>query len=276
MRYLISIFSVIVVTTGLLKAQPFATVREYEAAIQEQFRLAWLSVSDDERAGINITIEELFASALLFPDAFAYPFDSLHKVGKITSHDEMVRVFTWEMIRNDGTHQCCGFVLCRRKNPENSLVVKLTSRNAGILDPTEQVLGADNWFGALYYEIIESAWNGHPVYTLLGYDANDIFTSRKIVDCFYLKDGAVPTFGAPIFMLNNKVKKRIIFEYSAKVSMSMRYDDKSKMIVFDHLSPSKPSYEGNFEFYGPDFSYDALKFIDSCWVLYENIDVRSH
>ena len=42
--------------------------------------------------------------------------------------------------------------------------------------------------------------------------------------------------------------------------MMLRYDDKLKMIVFDHLSPSKPSYEGKYQYYGPDFSYDGLIF----------------
>jgi len=34
---------------------------------------------------------------------------------------------------------------------------------------------------------------------------------------------------------------------------------KMNMIIFDHLSPSKPSYTGNYQFYGPDFSYDGLE-----------------
>jgi hypothetical protein len=58
--------------------------------------------------------------------------------------------------------------------------------------------------------------------------------------------------------------------------MSLRYDPTHKRIVFDHLSPSKPSYEGNYEFYGPDFSYDAFTFIDNTWVLVENIDIRNN
>ena len=33
--------------------------------------------------------------------------------------------------------------------------------------------------------------------------------------------------------------------------------------------------KATIEFYGPDFSYDALKFTDSHWVLFEDIDVRN-
>jgi hypothetical protein len=275
MRSFIARFSVLFFATGYLYSQPYATLREYESAIQEQFAKDSDLSPDSLKESLHGNIEELFASALLLPDAFTYPFDSLPKVGRITSRDNKVRVFTWERIRNDDSHHYYGFILCRRINPENSLLIRLTSNTADIDDPGLHVLGPETWFGALYYEIIEGKWNDSPVYTLLGYDPNNIFTSRKIIDCFYLKDGTIPVFGAPIFVWDNKVRNRIVFEYSARVSMSLRYDIKRKMIVFDHLSPAKPIYEGNYEFYGPDFSYDAFQFIDNCWVLTENVDIRN-
>ena len=48
-----------------------------------------------------------------------------------------------------------------------------------------------------------------------------------------------------------------------------------KMIMFDHLSPSRPSYTGNYEYYGPDFSYDGFRFEKDAWVLTEQIDMRN-
>jgi hypothetical protein len=275
MRPFITLFSAFFFATGYLCAQPYATVKEYESAIQELFAQDSDLSPDSLKAGIHDRIEELFSSALLLPDAFSYPFDSLKKVGKITSRNMKVRVFTWELVRNDGSHHYSGFILCRRMDPENSLLIRLTCNTAELTDPGSQVLSADTWFGALYYEIIDSKWNDQPVYTLLGYDPNNIFSSRKIIDCFYLKDGTIPVFGAPIFVMDNKVRNRIVFEYSARVSMSLRYDATHKRIVFDHLSPAKSSYEGNYEFYGPDFSYDAFNFIDNHWVLEENVDIRN-
>jgi hypothetical protein len=275
MRSFIAHLSVFLFATVSLPAQPYATVREYESAIRQQFEKDSGLLPDSVKESIHGNIEELFSSALLLPDAFAYPFDSLKKVGRIISRDNKIRVFTWELIRSDGSHHYYGFVLCRRLDPENSLLIRLKNNTANTDDPGLQVLSPENWFGALYYEIIECKWNDSPVYTLLGYDPNNIFTSRKIIDCFYLKDGSVPVFGAPIFMMNNKVRNRVVFEYSARVSMSLRYDEKQKRIVFDHLSPAKPSYEGNYAYYGPDFSYDEFKWINNFWVLTENIDIRN-
>jgi len=68
---------------------------------------------------------------------------------------------------------------------------------------------------------------------------------------------------------------RILFEYSARVQMSLRWIDSKKMIVFDHLSPTKASLTGNYQYYGPDFSFDALRFENGTWELVEDVDVRN-
>jgi len=57
--------------------------------------------------------------------------------------------------------------------------------------------------------------------------------------------------------------------------MSLQWNEKMNMIIFDHLSPSKPSYTGNYQFYGPDFSYDGLEVVNGYWDLVEDIDIRN-
>ena len=42
--------------------------------------------------------------------------------------------------------------------------------------------------------------------------------------------------------------------------MTLRWDEKEKLIIWDHLAPIESKYEGMPEFYGPDFTHDALKF----------------
>jgi hypothetical protein len=46
------------------------------------------------------------------------------------------------------------------------------------------------------------------------------------------------------------------------------------MIAYDHLVPMNPIYQNQFEFYGPDGSFDGLRFTDGTWVLEEDIDAR--
>ncbi|MFW5754904.1 MAG: hypothetical protein ACOCV9_08875, partial [Marinilabiliaceae bacterium] len=82
-------------------------------------------------------------------------------------------------------------------------------------------------------------------------------------------------FGAPVFDYQGQRRQRLIFEYSNQANMMLRYDDQNERIVMDHLAPRSPRYEGDRSYYGPDFSYDALKFEGGKWVLIEDVDVRN-
>ena len=102
-----------------------------------------------------------------------------------------------------------------------------------------------------------------------------MFTSKRVIDVLYFDEQGNPQFGAPIFDNGKRKFSRIIFEYSAKVSMVMRYVPESDMIIFDHLSPSEPRYSNDYRFYGPDFSYDGFKFEKGRWLLYSDLDMRN-
>jgi hypothetical protein len=71
-----------------------------------------------------------------------------------------------------------------------------------------------------------------------------------------------------------KPLNRIIFEFNERVQVTLEYNEVMKMIVFDHLSPSRPSLEGQYQFYGPDFSYDGLLFEDGIWKHYSDIQIE--
>ena len=57
--------------------------------------------------------------------------------------------------------------------------------------------------------------------------------------------------------------------------MSLKYNNELKMIVFDHLSPFESRYQGVYQFYGPDFSYDGLEFNKGIWRLISDVDARN-
>jgi hypothetical protein len=68
-----------------------------------------------------------------------------------------------------------------------------------------------------------------------------------------------------------------MFEYSADVSMSLKYNEKRNQIIYSHLGPRKegPSLEGLPQFYGPDGSYDALELKKNKWITVEDVDIRN-
>ena len=53
-------------------------------------------------------------------------------------------------------------------------------------------------------------------------------------------------------------------------------NDTNTMIIFDHLIPIEPMYQGIKAYYGPDFTYDAYRIEKKGgWRFEENIDARN-
>jgi hypothetical protein len=111
-------------------------------------------------------------------------------------------------------------------------------------------------------------------YALLGFDFNTRFSHKKIVEVLHF-DHNKPIFGASIETGKDQVK-RLIFEYSSEIVMSLRYNEKLQQIVFDHLSPMAPIFTGVYRFYVPDGSYDALRFNKGIFSLETDVDARNY
>ena len=90
----------------------------------------------------------------------------------------------------------------------------------------------------------------------------------------YFDENGQPIFGIPVFLFNKQLQNRMVFEYSINATMSLRYDNRIKMIIFDHLAPPSSLYYGDYKFYGPDFSFDGLKFENGKWNYQENVNVH--
>jgi len=98
---------------------------------------------------------------------------------------------------------------------------------------------------------------------------------KKVIEILTFDSSNNPVFGNELFKVGKQKKSRLFFEYSNKSAMTLTYNEKLNMIVFDHLSPSRKIYEGQYRYYGPDLSYDALEWDKNKWVLLEDIDVRN-
>ena len=57
--------------------------------------------------------------------------------------------------------------------------------------------------------------------------------------------------------------------------MMLNYQAKEATIVMDHLSPRDASFKNNFEYYGPDFSYDGFKLMNGRWRFIEDMQLKN-
>lgn len=233
------------------------------------------SKNDNEKDSINKSAMQLM-SLLLQDEKNYFLFDSVPHLGKLISPDKKLRIYNWNLVRDDGQFEYFAFLLHYDNQDRKFKVFSLTDRSKFITGACDATLGSQTWFGALYYQIIESKAWGKKYYTLLGWDGYNDLKNRKIIEVLTFNKDGDPKFGAQIFSRGNfDGARRIIFEFANRASMALSYDKNTDMIVFDNLSPSNSTLTGQFQYYGPDGSYNGFELKRGKWSYMEDIDARN-
>ncbi len=231
--------------------------------------------SDSLRIHSNSLFKDQLGRLLEYQNTFAENFDSLNSISVLRSRDGFLKIYTWILPAHDKS--ACLYFGFLQTLDKKSRQVRLFPLNEVKFENEEAVhktCSADEWYGALYYKLIENKTKGQTLYTLLGWHGKGWKTTRKVVDILYFKKGN-PVFGKPVIRVEGKPYCRLVYEFNAQAVMKLQYDDNLKMIIMDHLSPARGAEKGQYEFYGPDFSYDGLKFKNGTWQLKKDIDVRN-
>lgn len=248
------------------------------SAKDDSLVVLYKSITNQKTDADRRKVNDAFAKSLTSytnTDLFNAPFDTLRKtISIIDAPDKSFRIINWMVYYNKGVYDFYGYVLLKQK--DSILSFKLTDNSAKMPKPEEVTTTNADWYGALYYDVIKSGTEEDPYYVLLGWDGNDLFTNRKIIEALSFDENYIPNFGKPVFQFkDDDLRQRVVFEFSEKATMKLRYESKYNMIIFDHLSPAKSSFEGKSEYYGSDFTFDALKFEDFKWTLLEDINIRN-
>lgn len=232
------------------------------------------SKSDQEKDTLNTIICKVFEDILNHENSFNYNFDKLN-ISKIFSEDKTLKIYTWNLQYENGEFKYFGFIQYYNKNGKEYKTLQLKDNSSTIENPEIKELSAENWYGALYYSMILKKHKKDKQYVLLGWDGNNNFSNKKIIDILYFNDEGDAVFGKKVLKYENKMQNRIIFEYSQQVQMLLKYDPAVDMIVWDHLSPSSQELKGQYRFYGPDFSYDGIFFNKGIWDFYSNLNIKN-
>jgi hypothetical protein len=243
-----------------------------EQLINAQFESLKIASNDSLKLSISHGIMRDLKTNLKKKGSFTYPFNEIVNLGKVTSSDSQLRIFSWNYTLEDGAYRY--FALLQKKEGRKVRLIEL-HQNLKMEESMVTMLSANQWLGALYYQIVTFKYNKKSLYLLLGWDGNKDRTSKKVIESLgFSKTGEVE-LGLPVINWRGKRLSRVIFEYSKQVQMKLKYHERLDCIVFDHLSPSKSRYINQFEYYGPDFSYDALELKNGIWNLVEEFDVKN-
>ncbi len=232
------------------------------------------SGDDSDRMMAAARAEQLLTAWFMRPDRFATDLDSLPFLGQLRSSDGRLLLVCWNLVREEGAlrYHCIVFLRDGKKGMVTALPLEHNETDWQKI--TRKTIAPQDWYGALYYRIITNRYKKKTYYTLLGWDGHNEVTNRKVVDVLNVESGRI-TLGAPMFSQDRRPAYRLVYEYANDATMSLNWDEQQKMIVMDHLAPEDGRLKGQFQFYGPDFSYDALRFEKGKWQLIEDLDARN-
>lgn len=269
MRYIILHTITLIFSSSIIFSQTPNSLASIETMLAEEYENI-LNEDLFERSDEALKFYSSFCDILENDKSFEYPFSQLKNIGAIYSPDGRLRIYTWNIPLGYNDNLYFGILQYYSKHDKKYCIIRLNDEvNMG-----ESKLKIP-WNEALYYAIIETKHASQKYYTLLGFHFNSPLSNMKIVDVLSIDDFDEAYFCKNLFFYDQKRMDRITFEYNEKAIMSLKYNSDNKMIVFDHLSSSKPSLEGKYEFYGPDFTYDGLKWEKGVWRHYSNIDVTN-
>lgn len=243
-----------------------------EAQLQDMFKQLYSDTLSDSDS-LLLHIRKEMSDVLAMDGSMDFPWSRLNRIGIATSDDHKLRVFTWHVMDDFNHYRYFGFIQVGMKKGKVRVHELMDNEKPqrGLL-LVEQ--SDTDWYGKLYYSVVTTQHRRKHYYTLLGMDFNDSRSTIKSVEVITLQRNQ-PRFTESMFYNGRDFIDRLVIEYADQVTISVRYDPESGLITYDHLVPLHPIYQNNYEFYGPDGSYDGLEFSDGRWNYREDIDARN-
>ena len=219
------------------------------------------SPSEEVRLSLNEDFMNLLELVLLQDESFEFTWDSVSNFSVAKSPDNLFKLFTWFVVKDDFTYENFGFIHVYNENRKKYILYPLYDRKNTLSYPEYEVADINQWYGAVYYKIIPLVDKKTTYYTLLGWNGNDLFTNEKVIDVlqFDLNSNSPVIFGAKIFKDYTSKVARVILKYSKDATLSLKYelqsyeintgkrDSKTKkwlyesksaqMIIFEELIP---------------------------------------
>ena len=225
----------------------------------------------EERLSAGAKFETLLDDLLEMQDGFTFQSTSVKLLSVLHSPDKVFRVFTWNIPLDSGRYEFKGRILMR--SPYRIMKLKDVSQN--IQKPESKTLKNGEWFGATYYQISGPIERKGKTYTLLGWNGHNAYSNKKLIETLQINEKGEFLMGVPALFDGKRYQCRRIFEYAENVNMSLKFQEKGRRIIFDHLAPPQPAMEGVYAFYGPDFTYDAYRLKKGKWVFEKDVDARN-
>lgn len=201
-------------------------------------------------------------------------FSDLKWISVKYSEDKTFRVITIQLVDSMNIHHYSGYIQL-----SDGKTYRLNNVRKKDKDMEFEQMNTDEWYGALYYNIMQVERAGKPFYLLFGYDGNNGKTKRKILDVLSFEDG-LPIFGAEIIKEKREgardlLRNRIILEYAADANVNLNYNPGLNAVIHDFLVPRMDFHKQNEYSLVPDGTYVAYEWDGNFLVKIEMLPIEA-
>ena len=226
-----------------------------------------------DRLMADSVFTRMLVRALVTKNSFSYPFESLQTVSILYSPDSVFRIFTWQLVINENVIRQHGAI--QLKTYDGSLKLFPLIDKSDVTSNVADTIGNNyGWIGAIYYKIIQKKSSNQNYYTLLGFDENNIRSSRKIIEVLSFQNEE-PVFGGRYFSYEEDsvfktAHSRFILEYKKEAGPRLTYDKDLDIIVVEHLVSESNEPNKKWTLIG-DGDYEGFKWKNGKWVHIEKV-----
>jgi hypothetical protein len=177
---------------------------------------------------------KMFLEDLAKKESYDKAYADLKWISIKTDLEKTFKIFTWQVKDEKNIYLTKGVI-----QTQNGKLFELKDNVATYSKEYEyEAMDASNWYGALYYNIMETTTANGKAYLLFGYDGYDDKNRVKVIDVLSFENDK-PIFGSEIFKINDgprpDLKSRIVVEFSGLANVNCNYSDGMEMIVHDFV-----------------------------------------
>ena len=271
MKIFVILWSLIITSASINAQQIAAKDLAFLKKKEDTLKKIGLQIVQGRDAADRFLADSIFTRvlvrALKTNNSIYYPFDSIINISKIFSPDSAFKIYTWQLMINENTVRQHGAIQIKTTDGSVKLfgLIDKSDITTNMIDTIGDNLG---WMGAVYYKVLKKEFGGKAIYTLIGFDENNIKTDKKIMDILEFVDGK-PVFGKKIFIMEKqssypKIAARFIMEFKKNASPRLTYDAAKDAIIFDELvsETNEPKKKWTLV---PDGEQESFKWRDGKW-----------
>jgi hypothetical protein len=272
MSLFLSFLTICSFAQGIGKAE-LKVLKQKEDSLKSYALKIIQGINAENRFNADSMFTRVLVRALKTKNAFHYPFDSLQTISVLYAPDSAFRILTWQLVINENVIRQHGTI--QMKTNDGSLKLFPLIDKSDVTTNVADTIGNNyGWIGAIYYKIILKKTDTRNYYTLLGFDENNIRSSRKIIEVLHFNNGE-PVFGGSFFSDEkangfSRWKSRYIMEYKKEAGPRLNYDKELDMIIVEHLVSESNEPNKKWTLIG-DGDYEGFVWKGNKWMHIEKV-----